>query len=235
MLRAAGLQVDAADNGQSALGLARSERYDLVLMDMQMPVMDGLAATRALRALPGWRDTPILALTANAFEDDRRACVAAGMTDFLAKPIEVDTLLAALLRWLPGERRPAGQRVGTPDAAAPARRGQAAHDFDADMAAQLTQPADLSMAELHPAEPPRAASAPTLEPVLDALQALLAVGDTAAIALFERHSELLHAALGPAGAPLERQIRQFAFDRADTALRGLRGIEPAPAPDDSAG
>ena len=100
MLQGVGLRTDMAVNGLEAVRMARSCHYDLVLMDMQMPEMSGLDAARALRALPGWQTTPILALTANAFDEDRRACSAAGMNDFIAKPMAVAQFYAALLRWL---------------------------------------------------------------------------------------------------------------------------------------
>ena len=74
--------------------------YALVLMDVQMPGMTGLEAARAIRALPGKGDTPIVALTASCFGDDRRACEAAGMNDFIAKPLEPEQLYATVLKWL---------------------------------------------------------------------------------------------------------------------------------------
>ena len=102
MLEGVGLGAESAANGVEALRLARAGPYDLVLMDMQMPEMGGLEATRALRQLPGWQSVPILALTANAFEDDRRACTDAGMNGFIVKPIAVGQFYAALLHWLDG-------------------------------------------------------------------------------------------------------------------------------------
>lgn len=100
MLKEAQLQVDTAPNGALALERAQAFRYDLILMDMQMPVMNGVDATRAIRALPGYQDVPILAMTANAFNEDRQACLAAGMSDFITKPTEPDILYRRLLHWL---------------------------------------------------------------------------------------------------------------------------------------
>jgi two-component system sensor histidine kinase/response regulator len=98
-----GLRVDIAENGARAVEMAKVTDYALILMDVQMPVMDGLKATRAIRALPGREQTPILAMTANAFEEDRQACMDAGMNDFVAKPVNPEVLFSELLNWL--ERR----------------------------------------------------------------------------------------------------------------------------------
>ena len=99
MLHALGLSVDVAVDGREAVAKAVSTRYDLILMDVQMPKMDGMAATQAIRAQVS--DVPILAMTANVFEEDRRACLAAGMNDFIAKPVGMRELAIVLGQWLP--------------------------------------------------------------------------------------------------------------------------------------
>ena len=105
LLSDVGVRVDTADNGQIALQRLQEQAYDLVLMDMQMPVMDGLVATRLLRAQTAFAALPVIAMTANAMESDRQACLQAGMNDHISKPIEPDQLFAMLLQWL----RPAGE------------------------------------------------------------------------------------------------------------------------------
>jgi CheY-like chemotaxis protein len=94
------LVADTAEDGLDAIERAKSVSYDLILMDMQMPRMDGLAATRAIRQLPGGDSTPIVAMTANAFAEDKARCFEAGMDDFIAKPVNPETLFATVHKWL---------------------------------------------------------------------------------------------------------------------------------------
>jgi two-component system, sensor histidine kinase and response regulator len=107
MLQECGLVVDVAENGEIALGLVQKFAYDLVFMDMQMPVMDGVSATREMRKDPKLELLPIVAMTANAMEQDRRKCMDAGMTDFLVKPIDPAEMSAILTRWIRARRAPA--------------------------------------------------------------------------------------------------------------------------------
>lgn len=100
LLHEAGLVVDVASNGEIAVQKVLDARYDVVLMDMQMPVMDGVTATQEIRKYPEFADLPIIAMTANAMPSDRQRCLAAGMQGFVSKPIEPDELWEALLRWV---------------------------------------------------------------------------------------------------------------------------------------
>ncbi len=104
ILTGTGLVVEFADNGHEAVSRAEQFPYAMILMDMQMPVMDGIDATRAIRQLRGYASTPIIAMTGNAFQEDRQACLNAGMNDFLAKPVLPETLYQTLLMWLEKSR-----------------------------------------------------------------------------------------------------------------------------------
>jgi PAS domain S-box-containing protein len=100
LLGGLGFSIELAENGLQALDLARRNRYDLILMDVQMPLLDGLEAARAIRLLPQHKATPIVAMTASAFEEDRKRCLEAGMNDHIGKPVTPSALFSALLHWL---------------------------------------------------------------------------------------------------------------------------------------
>jgi PAS domain S-box-containing protein len=136
LLDDAGLVVDTAENGRQAVDMQRRTRYALILMDMLMPEMDGLEATGAIRQGPEGGSVPIIAMTANAFDESRGACLAAGMDDFVSKPVDPETLYATLDQWLSSPRdMGTGPRSSAGQEAAPA--DQAAHDADARTLARL--------------------------------------------------------------------------------------------------
>ncbi len=102
LLESVGIQVDVANNGQEAVKMfIKNPVYDLVLMDMQMPIMDGMEATRIIRTLARGQSVPIIAMTANVFTEDRQRCLEAGMNDHIAKPVDPEKLYTLLNSWIP--------------------------------------------------------------------------------------------------------------------------------------
>jgi signal transduction histidine kinase/DNA-binding response OmpR family regulator/HPt (histidine-containing phosphotransfer) domain-containing protein len=144
ILAEAGVEVVVADNGRVALALAQAQRFEAILMDMQMPEMDGVEATRALLALTDWQRIPIIAMTANAMNADRQRCLQAGMVDFVPKPVEPEHLFRTLLRWC----RPDAPLLA-PEATAPATRTAQAAPVDDAVTQQGTSPAERSLLPSH--------------------------------------------------------------------------------------
>ena len=99
MLENVGLIVDLVEDGRQAVEMARAAHFDLILLDMQMPHLDGLDAARQIRLLPDCAKVPILAFTGNAFAEDKARCIDAGMNDFITKPVEPEQLYTTLLNW----------------------------------------------------------------------------------------------------------------------------------------
>jgi PAS domain S-box-containing protein len=120
LLAQTGASIALAANGEEAVAMVKRERFDCVLMDIQMPVMDGETATRLLRSNPALRDLPIIAITASALVGDRDRCIAAGMNDHIVKPIQVPELFAALSRWVKAGEATLRVETGTASASEPA-------------------------------------------------------------------------------------------------------------------
>ncbi|MBF0537935.1 MAG: response regulator [Nitrospirae bacterium] len=110
LLKEGGFTIDLAENGEIAMRMVSENHYDIVFMDMQMPVVDGSTATREIRKLEEFDNLPIIAMTANAMASDRDNCLAVGMNDYVAKPIDPDNLFACLMRWIPPLNKPAAVR-----------------------------------------------------------------------------------------------------------------------------
>jgi signal transduction histidine kinase/AmiR/NasT family two-component response regulator len=116
LLEDGGFLVDIANNGQEALNMLPQKAYDVILMDMQMPVMDGITATMEIRKDAHYKDLPIVAMTANAMEQDKQKCLEAGMNDHVSKPVEPDELFRALLKWIkPRQTKPGETSTRKPE------------------------------------------------------------------------------------------------------------------------
>lgn len=210
LLQDAGLAVVLADNGLIALDLCREQRFDAVLMDVQMPVMDGLLATRQIRGLPGYQKLPILALTANVFADDLRNCIGAGMNDYIAKPVDPDKFYAALVKWLP-------EMTQKPDAA----RKPAASVSESDVRAALAAIPGLDIAvglQSMLGKLPRYREllktyVRTHGEDLSSVRSLLEQGER------ERARQIVHSLKGSSGAVGAREVHRLATEL-DALLRG---------------
>jgi CheY-like chemotaxis protein len=111
-LKNLGYAIEVAENGAEAVAKVRTSRYDLIFMDVQMPVMDGFQATHEIRSLgEDSASIPIVAVTANAFQSEREKCFSSGMDDYLTKPVDKDRLKEALRRWAGGTRREGRQQL----------------------------------------------------------------------------------------------------------------------------
>lgn len=163
LLQEAGARVDVAANGLEALRKAEQCRYDLILMDLQMPEMDGFEATRRLREDPGRAKTPIIAMTAHALVDERQRCLDCGMNDHIAKPIEPGLMFETILRWLGGATRDA--RTGGRPGRCTRRRGLVGRSLVADPGhrvgvapSERKSSADGQIADALPGDPGRGSS-----------------------------------------------------------------------------
>ncbi|WP_439491928.1 ATP-binding protein [Bosea sp. (in: a-proteobacteria)] len=204
MLQRLGLQVDHAPDGRIAAHLAAATPYDLILMDMQMPLMSGLEATRAIRQ-QGLHDLPIVGLTANAFASDREACLEAGMSDFVAKPISRAKMTGILAKWLPQGGRTAMTLPASSHLAPPpvddglvlvdqGVRAELAREIGGDLLDQLTRQF-WPDATRSTAEAARALQAGETDLALRELHTLKGIAGTLGFSAFEADSRAAEAAI----------------------------------------
>jgi CheY-like chemotaxis protein/HPt (histidine-containing phosphotransfer) domain-containing protein len=186
LLSRMGINLDVASNGRDAVSMVQTSpaKYAAVLMDMQMPELDGLCATRALRSDPRLATLPIIALTANAMKADLDACLAAGMNDYVTKPIDRAALVATLRRWLPA--RPTVAKTDSPGDSAPALEGI---DITGTMRRLRIERDSLEAMLVRFADGQRS--------LLDALRAAVVAHDSATAA---RHAHAIAGASGNLGA-----------------------------------
>jgi two-component system sensor histidine kinase/response regulator len=212
ILTDAGFMVEIAANGQIAVDKVRQAAdaadaaYDIVLMDMQMPVLDGIGATLEIRKDERFKTLPIVAMTANAMQQDKERCLTAGMVDFVTKPIEPDQLWAALRRWI--KPKPTAIATQIRIAAKPAD-------------------APAPSAAIDPAMDP-ALDSIGLQQLCQQLAALLADDDAEAADVMEDNAEVLRAAFPQQYPAINAAIKGFDFEVALDKLKTAAGMEVAP-------
>jgi len=194
LLEGAGLATDTAVDGREAVEMATRNAYDLILMDMQMPNMDGLEATGIIRRSTPCRDKPILALTANAFAEDRLACRKAGMNDFITKPVRPALLYSMLLNWLDNPS------TGPDRLAADGLTDDPGSSCDGGTTTRI----GIAFT------------------VFEELETLLERGDPAAVSLYAKHAGLIREIFGLASVELARSIMEADFIAAHRTLADLR-------------
>jgi two-component system sensor histidine kinase/response regulator len=213
ILTDAGFVVEIADNGQIAVDKVTKNSglpWDIILMDMQMPVMDGVAATVEIRKDDRFGDLPIVAMTANAMQQDKDRCLAAGMVDFVTKPIQPDELWAALRRWVKPKHRQEAVSAVSP-----------APTFKVRVPPKKARKVAAITAAIDPDK---------LKQVCRQLATLLADDDAEAGDLLDTHSDLLHAAFPQMYRAIDSAIKSFEFETALNKLNeaaAAAGVEVA--------
>ena len=215
MLKKLGFTADSVADGEQVLSALSERTYDLVLMDCQMPVMDGYEATRRIRALekPGGKRIPVVAMTAYAMSGDRERCIQAGMDDYLAKPISIEALSAALASWLPHREGPGGTDESPRRSEPPAPREEA----ETCSKSAVWRKDELLNRLLGDEEMTREILEAFLEDIpreIDSLTAAVAVGNTPTVEL------LAHTIKGAAGNVGSEGLRSAAFEMESAAKKG---------------
>ncbi len=211
ILTDAGFVVEVADNGQIAVDMVGKSAYDIVLMDMQMPVMDGVTATIEIRKNPAFEALPIVAMTANAMQQDKDKCLAAGMVDFITKPIQPDELWATLGRWIKPKHAPVKA-----DAVSPAPT------FVGKTKIAAKSASNAATTEVDPAK---------LKEVCTRLATLLADDDSEAGDVLDDNADLLNSAFPQDYRAIDTAIKGFDFEAALQKLQAAMqtaGVEVAP-------
>jgi len=215
MLKKLGFTADSVADGEQVLSALSERTYDLVLMDCQMPVMDGYEAARRIRALekPGGKRIPVVAMTAYAMSGDRERCIEAGMDDYLAKPISIEALSAALASWLPHREGPGGTD-GSPRRSEPPTPRK---ETETCAKSAVWRKDELLNRLLGDEEMTREILEAFLEDIpreIDSLAAAVAVGNTPTVEL------LAHTIKGAAGNVGSEGLRSAAFEMESAAKKG---------------